>query len=224
MGMSLLYEVLEPLPDAESALRRARELLRDFADWADDPDIPEIGQVVTAEQYAHALTFFRQGRFMTRAGRRFPETGLEDFWRRLHALGVPRGDSPYEVQVELIPEFEGLWPLPPEICLEPWRDAWPPLVLSRLEENCREADIDALVADVGPLSFDVGWHAALRGLPSSKLCGVQLCLNSVWTSQSAEPAQGTHGVYLSIGTRNRDVQEEWLAATGLALGEPLLGW
>ncbi|MFJ9895372.1 hypothetical protein ACIQPR_18870 [Streptomyces sp. NPDC091280] len=138
-----------------------------------------------------------------------PETGLEGFWRRLHALDVPRGESRYEVDVELAPNLEALWLLPsPEICLEPWRDAWSPLIFRSLEETCREADIDALVADVGPLSFDVGSDAALRGLPSSKLCGVQLCLNSVWTSQIAEPAQGTHGVYLSIGTRNRDVQEE----------------
>lgn len=222
--MSFLYEVLEPLPDAESALRRARELLRDLADWVDDPDIPDIGQVVTAEQYVHALKFFRTGRFMTSAGWRFPDTGLEDFWARLDALGVPRGESPYEVEVELIPEFEGLWPLPPDICLQPWRAEWPPLHLSRLEENCSEADIDALVADVGPLSFDVGWYAGLRGLPYSKLCGVQLCVNSVWTSQSADSAPGKHGVYLSIGTKNRDVQEEWLAATGLPLGEALLGW
>ncbi|MFG2133536.1 hypothetical protein ACGFNV_38050 [Streptomyces sp. NPDC048751] len=221
--MSLLYEVLEPLPDAESALRRARELLEEFADWVDDPEPPEIGSVITAEQYAHAIRFFREGYFQTHDGFRFPETGLEDFWTRLHALGVPRGESPYEVQVELTPELAGLWPLPAEICLQPLREAWPPLVLSDLD-TCREADIDALVADVGPLSFDVNWYAALHGLPSSKLCGVQLCLNSVWTSQSAEPAQGTHGVYLSIGTKNRDVQEEWLAATGLALGEALLGW
>lgn len=221
--MSLLYEVLEPLPDAESALRRARELLEEFADWVDDPEPPDIGPVITAEQYAHAARFFREGYFRTHNGLRFPETGLEDFWTRLHALGVPRGESPYEVQVELTPELAGLWPLPAGIRLYPWGDAWPPLVLSDLD-TCREADIDALVADVGPLSFDVHWYAALRGLPSSKLCGVQLCLNSVWTSQCAEPAQGTHGVYLSIGTRNRDVQEEWLAATGLALGEALLGW
>ena len=224
MGMSLLYEVLEPLPDAESALRRARALLREFADWADDPDIPQIGQVVTAEQYVHALTFFREGRFMTRAGMRFPETGLEDFWRRLHALGVPRGESPYEVQVELIPELEGLWPLPPEICLEPWRDAWPPLVLSRRRRTAGKPTSTPWSRTSARCRSTWAGTPALRGLPSSKLCGVQLCLNSVWTSQSAEPAQGTHGVYLSIGTRNRDVQEEWLAATGLALGEPLLGW
>ncbi|MEU9170273.1 hypothetical protein AB0D34_21115 [Streptomyces sp. NPDC048420] len=223
MGMSMLYEVLEPLPDAESALRRARELLSEFAEWVDDPGLPVTGPVITAEQYAHASRFFREGWFMTHDGHRFPETGLEDFWTRLHALGGPRGESPYEVQVELTPELAALWPLPAEICLQPLRDAWPPLVVSDLE-TCREADIDALVADVGPLSFDVHWDAALRGLPSSKLCGVQLCLNSVWTSQCPEPEQGTHGVYLSIGTRNQDVQEEWLAGTGLALGEALLGW
>lgn len=222
--MSLLYEVLGPLPDARSALRRARELLRDFSEWADEPYPPEIGQVVTAEQYAHALRFFREARLTPCTGSRFPETGLEDFWRRLHALGVPRGENPYEVPVEVTPELAALWPLPAGICLEPWRDTWPPITLDPSGEYCQEADIDALVADVGPLSFDVQWYAALRGLPSSKLCGVQLCLNSVWTSQASAPAQGRHGVYLSIGTRNSDVQDEWLAATGLSLGEPLWGW
>lgn len=221
--MSMLYEVLEPLPDAESALRRARELLDEFAEWVDDPEAPEAGSIVTAEQYAHASGRFREGWIQTHAGRRFPETGLEDFWTRLHALGVPRGEDPFQVPVELTPELAALWPLPAELCLQPLPDVWPPLVLSDLD-TCREADVDALVADVGPLSFDVHWHAALRGLPAGKLCGVQLCLNSVWTSQSAEPAQGTHGVYLSIGTKNRHVEEEWLAGTGLTLGEALLGW
>lgn len=46
----------------------------------------------------------------------------------------------------------------------------------RLEDSCREADNDALVADVGPLAFDVGWYAALRGLPFSKLSAVPLCI------------------------------------------------
>jgi hypothetical protein len=220
--MSLLYEVLEPLPDAETALRRARELLRDFADWAVEPEAPQIGPVVTAEQFAHAREFFRQGRFMT--DRRFPETGLEDFWTRLKALGVPRGASPFEVAVELTPDLGGLWPLPSEVWLQLWFQNQPPFDLADPDDTCTEAEVDAMVAAVGPLSLDVSWDASLHGLPSSKLCGVQLCLNGVWTSQCSEPAQGTHGVYLSIGTRNRDVQEEWLAATGLALGEPLLGW
>lgn len=58
VGMSLPYEVLEPLPDAMSALRRARELLGGFAEWADDPFSPEVGPVVTAEQFHHARHCF----------------------------------------------------------------------------------------------------------------------------------------------------------------------
>ncbi|MEV1062785.1 hypothetical protein [Streptomyces sp. NPDC050263] len=72
------------------------------------------------------------------------------------------------------------------------------------DESSTEAELDLMVQAVGPLGFDVSWEGALRGLPSSKLCGVQLCVNSVWTSQCTEPAPGTHVVYLSIGTRNRD--------------------
>ncbi|RAG81319.1 hypothetical protein DN069_33555 [Streptacidiphilus pinicola] len=223
--MSLLYEVLEPLPDAESALRRARGLLSEFAAWTGEPEAPELGPVVTAEQFGHARQFFGRGEFRTRTGHRFPETGLEDFWSQLARLGVPRGDDPFGVEMELAPELESLWPLPPEVWLEVgwrWKDRPPPFKFDT--ENCSEADVDVVVAAIGPLALDVQWHAALRGLPASKLCGVQLCLNSVWTMQCAEPSQGTHGVYLSIGTKNRDVQEEWLAATGLTLGEPLVGW
>lgn len=35
---------------------------------------------------------------------------------------------------------------------------------------------------------------------------------------------GTQAVHLSIGTRNRDVQEERLEGTGLSLGPAVAGW
>ncbi|MFC8362601.1 hypothetical protein ACFUIY_22370 [Streptomyces griseorubiginosus] len=46
----------------------------------------------------------------------------------------------------------------------------------------------------------------------------------MWTSQCTEPAPGTHAVYLSVGTRNLDVQDEWLRRTGLDLGPAQAGW
>ncbi|MER5408527.1 hypothetical protein [Streptomyces sp. NPDC002769] len=81
-----------------------------------------------------------------------------------------------------------------------------------------------MVAAAGPLELDVHWYAALRRLPASKLCGVQPCVNSAWTKQCSEPAPGNHAVHLSIGTRNRDVQDDWLRATGLSLGPAQTGW
>jgi hypothetical protein len=55
---------------------------------------------------------------------------------------------------------------------------------------------------------------------------VQLCLNSEWTSQHAEPRPGVFRVYLSIGSRsaNRALVPQWPAGSGLPLGEPQPGW
>jgi hypothetical protein len=101
-----------------------------------------------------------------------------------------RGGDPYRVEVELRPEFGEVWPLIEEWGLELELPSWstPPFMVRDPDENSTEAELDAMVPAVGPLGFDVSWEGALRGLPSSKLCGVQLRLNSVWTSQSTEPA------------------------------------
>jgi hypothetical protein len=221
--MSLLYEVLEPLPDAHSALERARGLLREFGECVDAPEMPELGTVVTVEQFNHARVYFARGEWRTQTGFRFPEEGLGDFWAGLQRLGVPRGDDAYRVEVDLTSGLATLWPLPAGIQLELERDDTLPFGPPSVD-NCTEAEVDAMVAAVGPLAFEVQWYASLRGLPASKLCGVQLCINSVWTEGCSEPAPGNHAVYLSIGTKNRDVQDEWLRATGLSLGQALSGW
>jgi hypothetical protein len=93
--MSLLYEVLEPLTDAMSALRRARELLDGFAEWADDPFSPEMGPVVTVEQFHHARHCFTRGAFVCRDGSRFPPDGPDGFWRVVTRTGALRGGDPY---------------------------------------------------------------------------------------------------------------------------------
>ncbi|MGW1257695.1 hypothetical protein ACWD5Q_21510 [Streptomyces sp. NPDC002513] len=224
--MSLLYEVLEPLPDAMSALRRARELLGVFAEWVDDPFSPEVGPVVTAEQFHHARQHFTRGAFTRRDDSPIPPDGLVEFWRVVTRTDALHGGDPYRVEVELRPEFAEVWPLIEEWGLQLELHGWtsPPFMVREHDESSTEAELDLMVQAVGPLGFDVSREGALRGLSSSKLCGVQLCLNSVWTSQCTEPAPGTHAVYLSIGTRNRDVQEEWLKKTGLSLGPALLGW
>ncbi|MFE9448898.1 hypothetical protein [Streptomyces sp. NPDC006739] len=224
--MSMLYQVLEPLPDAVGALGRARELLGEFAEWADEPYSPEIGPVVTVEQFHYARRYFGEAVFACRDGRRFPPERLVEFRSVIDRTGGLRGGDDYGVEVELRPEFAELWPLVEKWELELNLPGWsvPPFRVRPDDESCTEAELDLMVEAVGPLGFDVAWDGALRGLPSSKLCGVQLCLNSVWDVQCTEPAPGTHAVYLSIGTRNRDVAEEWLSRTGLSLGPALVGW
>ncbi|MEU0409033.1 hypothetical protein ABZ307_14645 [Streptomyces griseorubiginosus] len=225
MGASLLYQVLEPLPDAASALRRARALLSDFAEWVDEPSGPEVGPVVTVEQYEHACRLFTFGVFTRRDWGALPPDGPAEFRDAITRTGALRDGDSHRVEVELRPEFSRLWPLIEETGLQvelPGRIT-PPFDVGE-EDTTTEAGLDRMVEAVGPLGFDVAWEGRLRGLPSAKLCGVQLCLNSVWTSQCTEPAPGTHAVYLSIGTRNYDVQDAWLGETGLNLGPALAGW
>jgi hypothetical protein len=45
-----------------------------------------------------------------------------------------------------------------------------------------------MVGVLGPLTMDIVWECPLYGLPDPKLCGIQLCLNSVWKEQHSEPA------------------------------------
>ncbi|SHI24569.1 hypothetical protein [Streptomyces sp. 3214.6] len=226
MGMSLLYQVLEPLPDAVSALRRARGLLGALTEWAEEPFAPEVGPVVTVDQFHYARRYFTWGDVERRDGSPLPPDGLAEFWHVLARTDAVRGRDAYRVEVELRPEIAEVWPLLEERGLQLSLPGWstPPFRGRGPDECCPEAELDLMVQAVGPLGFDVSWEGSLRGLPSSKLCGVQLCLNSVWTDQCTEPAPGTHAVYLSIGTRNRDVQEEWLEGTGLSLGPAVVGW
>ncbi|WP_416974092.1 hypothetical protein [Streptomyces sp. 4F14] len=58
---STLWPVLEPFPDAVSALARAREIARELADWASGPTA-RMKLVTTVEQYAYALSAFDTAR------------------------------------------------------------------------------------------------------------------------------------------------------------------
>ncbi|MFF4629242.1 hypothetical protein [Streptomyces griseorubiginosus] len=225
MGASLLYQVLEPLPDSASAVRRARELVKAFTEWVDEPSSPEVGPAVTREQYEHARRLFAFGVLTRRDADALPLDRLTELRRVIDRTGALRDGDPYRMTVELRPEFARLWPLVEEAGLQielPGRIT-PPFDVGE-EDTTTEAGLDRMLEAVGPLAFDVAWEGSLRGLPSAKLCGVQLCLNSVWTSQCTEPAPGTHTVYLSVGTRNLDVQDEWLRRTGLDLGPAQAGW
>ncbi|WP_306956266.1 hypothetical protein [Streptomyces sp. B4I13] len=53
----------ESFPDAQSALTRARAVMRDLADWKSVP-WPQLEPVSTAEQYEHALRSFGTARIV----------------------------------------------------------------------------------------------------------------------------------------------------------------
>ncbi|MFI1172846.1 hypothetical protein [Streptomyces melanogenes] len=225
--MSFLYQVLEPLPDAAGALGRARELLGEFGESASDP-CPEVGPAVTLEQFHRARRYFTRGalsRIDESRSRLRPEE-LDELLQVLARTGALRSfhDGDDWMDVELRPELAGVWPLVEEAGLQLELRAWDAPPFPEIDEDCTEAELDVVVQAAGPLGLSVYWYAALRGLPSAKLCGVQLCLNSRWSSGAPVPAPGTHAVYLSIGTRNRDIEDAWLHKTGLRLGPPLTGW
>jgi len=218
VGASVLHEVLPPPGDAPSALRRARGLLREFASQVKGP-IVQLGAVATVEQLHQARRFFTRGSFWTDDA---------TFRARARRLGAVCEEDAYRIVVQLASDLEALWPLPPDVELEhldPGPDRAGPLWCTNPDLPCDESVLDAAVIELGPLALDAYWYAALHALPAVKLCGVELCLNCVWTVQCAEAAQDVHGVYLSIGMRNPpDARERWLGATGLRVGEALAGW
>jgi hypothetical protein len=76
-----------------------------------------------------------------------------------------------------------------------------------------------------PNSWFAGYVSGWRGLAEFKDCGVQLCVNSAWTSQIAEPSPGEFGVWISLGARVAwtTAGESWRRDSGLAPGEPQQG-
>ncbi|QHA08980.1 hypothetical protein GQF42_42225 [Streptomyces broussonetiae] len=223
MGASMLYQVLEPLPDARNALLFARQLLARFG--VGTPDMPSLSfnDIATEEQFHHARQYFTCGTFLC-SQRDLQDSHVQELWQTLDRMGF-RDTSPGWVETELQPELSSLWPLPQKVQFQLMKGKTPSTFPIRDQDECTETEIDDAVAACGPLSIDIDWFSALRGLPSSNLCGVQLCLNSRWTEQCSEPAPGRHNVYLSIGTRNSDeVARDWLRGTGLRFGESQLGW
>ncbi|MFF3561413.1 hypothetical protein ACFYXS_15370 [Streptomyces sp. NPDC002574] len=228
MSASFLYRLMEPLPDAETAVARARALLRSHgAPGYGKPWVDHV-MVTTAGQLAHVVATFPRAHLIVGwvrdpsaeaallaelDGRHIGYRIVEDGYRLL-------------LELELRPELMELWPFPDDVWLSL---GWvPPFGHENVEdEDCStEAEVDAMAAVLGPLMVEVQWEYPLRGLPDGNLCGVQLCLNSEWTSQHAEYKPGAFNVYLSIGTRrkNRAVTDEWLRDSGLALGDPQPGW
>lgn len=220
MSHSRLYQLLEPMPDAASALARGRDLLRTHGSREPDDPCADLKPVTTAEQLAHSLAYFTKARLL---GYPAPEDAAA-LRAGLVRLDIPHqeedGDEGLLIDVELRPQVLELWPLPSPLTLLLW-----PADPFWFEEST-EAELDAKVAALGPLAMDISWDCPLRGLPDPKLCGVQVCLNSAWREQCSDSEPGSFGVYLSIGSRarNRAVEDDWIRDSGLRLGEPHAGW
>lgn len=222
---STLYRVREPFPDASSALTRARAIMRDLADWTASP-WPRLQDVTTAGQYAHALHAFETARM---AGDREP--GVTPFLDELRHRGVVTFDAKqpkswFTADLRLGPDLADLWPLPEGVVLG--LHSTPPFggPDSEPEDNCTEQELDRMVSMLGPLTLNVVWDCAWRGLPESKDCGVLLCLNSFWLQQHVEPSPGEFGVWISLGPRVAwtPAGQTWVRDSGLPLGEPQTGW
>ncbi|MDX3382059.1 hypothetical protein PV682_11410 [Streptomyces niveiscabiei] len=223
---STLYRVRESFPDARSALERARAIMRESADWASLPT-PRMKPVATAEQYAYALSAFETARIH---GNR-AESGV-GLWldevrsRTVVTFDNDKPDAWFAGHVRLRPGLGDLWPLPERLTLTldstaPFGDPG-----SEPDPDSTEEELDDMVSVLGPLSLDVDWDCGWRGLSEVKDCGVQLCLNSVWTQQIAVPSPGEFGVWISLGNRVARTAEgeHWRRDCGLSLGEPQPGW
>ncbi len=223
---STLYRVLEPFSDASSALTRARAIMRDLTDWTALP-WPTLEEITTAEQYAYALRTFDTARM---AGDWEP--GVMPFLGELRRRGVITFDEGpsktwFTADLRISPDLADLWPLPEGVDLG--LDLTPPFGSPggrEPEDTCTEEELDQMVAALGPLTLNARWDCAWRGLPESKDCAVQLCLNSVWVSQHTEPSPGEFGVWISLGPRVAwtPAGETWLHDLGIPLGEPQTGW
>jgi hypothetical protein len=223
---STLYRVREPFPDAPSALARARAIMHDLAEWTGLP-WPRLKPVTTAEQYAHALRGFDTARIYGNQGQPGVGAALDELRRRsVVTFDNEEPNSWFAGYLRLSPDLADLWPLPERLALT--LDSTPPFgdPGGEADEDCTQVELERMVSVLGPLTLNVRWDCGWRGLPEFKDCGVQLCLNSVWTEQIAEPSPGEFGVWISLGPRVAWTPEgqNWVRDCGLALGEPQAGW
>ncbi|MGQ4362622.1 hypothetical protein [Streptomyces sp. SAS_272] len=215
----MLYRVRESFSDAPSALARARAILRDLADLTSDP-WPQLKPVATAEQYAHALRSFGVARIHGDLG-----PGVVPFLDELRRRDAVTFDAEqpkswFKADLRLGPDLADLWPLPEGVILA--LDSFPPFGGPGVEpeDDCTEEELDQMVSVLGPLSLNVGWTCNWRGMSYVKDCGLQLCLNSVWTEQTTEVSPGEFGCWIRLGTRVAWTPEgeAWRRDSGLLLG------
>ncbi|WP_316785163.1 hypothetical protein [Streptomyces sasae] len=187
---------------------------------------PQLVEITTAEQYAHALRSFNTARMV--ADR---DPGVFPFLDELGRRGAITFDAEQPkswltADLRLSPDLADLWPLPESVTLS--LNSKPPFggPDSEPEDDCTEEELDRMVAVLGPLTMDVRWDCSWRGLPEPKDCGVLLCLNSVWVPQHVEPSPDEFGVWVRLGPRVAWTPEgqTWVADSGLPLGEPQTGW
>lgn len=148
MGASMLYQVLEPLPDARSALRFARELLAQLG--ADTPDLPSLSfnDIATQEQFQYARQYFTCGTFLS-SKRDLQDSRVQELWQTLYHLGF-RDTSSGWVETELQPELASLWPLPQGVQFQLMKGKTPSTFPIRDSDECTESEIDCAVAVCGP--------------------------------------------------------------------------
>ncbi|SEE57431.1 hypothetical protein SAMN05216533_2785 [Streptomyces sp. Ag109_O5-10] len=198
----------------------------DLADWTAHP-WPQLEPITTAEQYAHALHSFDTARMYGNQGEPGVGSALDELRRRSAVtFDKAKPNSWFAGYVTLRPDLAELWPLPAGLTLtldstRPFGDPY-----SEPDENCTEEELEQMVSALGPPTLNVRWDCGWRGLPEFKDCGVELCLNSVWTQQIAESLPGEFGVWISLGNRiaSTTVGENWRRDCGLSLGEPQQGW
>lgn len=198
--------------------------MRDLADWNGVP-WPQLEEVTTREQYLHAVHTFSVGR--VGGERHLSGIGpyLGELARRGIAFDRKEPSHLFIVDMQLRPDLADLWPLPEGMTFH--LNLTPPFggPDSEPEDDCTEEELDRMVSVLGPLTMSVSWNCGWRGVPEFKNCGVQLCLNSIWTDQYAEPAPGEFGVWVALGSRAAwsPAGEPWLRDSGLTLGEPQAG-
>jgi hypothetical protein len=222
---STLWPVLEPFPDAASAVAWAREILRELGggfglSW------PELEPISTAEQYAYALRAFGTARMVAERDPVAVFPFLDELVRRdavTFAAEQPR--SCLVADLHLDPGLGDLWPLPDGVMVS--LDTTLPFGTPETESHhaCTEEELDRMVAVLGPLSLVADWGCDWRGLSDTKNCGLRLCLNGVQMDQYSEVSPGEFGVWVELGNRVawEPEGEAWRRESGLVLGEPRLG-
>jgi hypothetical protein len=225
MGSSLLYRVLEPIPDAATGVARAREILGAMSAWSTDPWVqPE--PIITREQFAHAVAGFPAAQVYGSDDLPAVPLFLDELARRGAVFDREDPSRRFMINLRLGPELLDLWPLPDRLSTSLGMTSPFGGPDSTDEDDSTEAELDEMVAVLGPLSMGVSWDCEWRGLPRAKMCGLQLCLNGVWGRQCMTQAPGEFGLWVSIGTNeeNWSVSPTWRETCGLDLGGPQGGW
>ncbi|MFJ6215627.1 hypothetical protein ACIQGZ_20190 [Streptomyces sp. NPDC092296] len=186
MSSSLPYRLSEPLPTA--ALARTRGLLRSHGRPELSAPRAQPDMVTTADQLAHAIAHLPRAQHMVSRNPAVKAALLAALDGQGIAYRVVADDYRLLLDVRLRPEPAALRPLPDGAHLSlgataPFGDEDTEDEDTEDEDDSTEAELDAMVAVLGPLTMGVAWESPPRGLPGAKPCGVRLCRNGEWTSR-----------------------------------------